>query len=65
MAKKPWENNSGATDRTAYLATKAISEEEQKVADLVWIFKKIARWAGLNILNRVEFQGRESERFYR
>ena len=34
---KPWENNSGCNDFTAYRALKAVEEEEQKVAD----FKKL------------------------
>ena len=62
---KPWENKSGCLDPTAYTAEKVISEEEQKVADLVWIIKKIARWAGFNVINRVEFRDRISGRRYR
>lgn len=65
MAQKPWQNNSGCNDPTAYTAEKAITEEDQKVADLVWIFKKIARWAGFEIINRVEFRNRMSGRRYR
>lgn len=65
MTPKPWQNNSGANDPTAYLGEKVISEEEQKVADPVWIFKKIARWAGFEIINRVEFRNRMSGRRYR
>lgn len=62
---KPWQNKSGYTDPTAYIVEKAISEEDQKVADLVWIFKKITRWAGMEIINRVEFRDRKSGRIYR
>lgn len=65
MTPKPWQNNSGLNDPTAYQGEKVISEEEQKVADLVWIFKKIARWAGFDIINRVEFRHRISGRRYR
>lgn len=65
MAQKPWQNNSGCNDPTAYTGEKVITEEEQKVADLVWIFKKIARWAGFEIINRVEFRNRMSGRRYR
>lgn len=63
--RKPWENNSGCADPTAFNAEKAISEEEQKVADLVQIIRKIARWAGFEIINRVEFRHRISGRNYR
>lgn len=61
----PWENKSGLPDPTAYTAEKLITEEEQKVSDLVWIFKKIARWAGFEITNRIEFRHRVSGRKYR
>ena len=62
---KPWENKSGCPDPTAFKVEKQISEEDQKVADLVWIIKKIARWAGFEIINRVEFRDRRSGRTYR
>ena len=62
---KPWQNKSGCPDPTAYNGEKTITEEEQKVAELVWIFKKIARWAGFEIINRVEFRNRLSGRQYR
>ncbi len=62
---KPWQNNSGCNDPTAYNGEKKITEEEQIVADLVWIIKKIARWAGFDITNRVEFRHRMSGRNYR
>ncbi len=35
MAPKPWENSAGYPDPTAYAGEKAISKEEQRVADLV------------------------------
>ena len=63
--KNPRLNKSGYPDPTAYDGEKQISEEEQKVADLVWIFKKIARWAGMEIINRVEFRDRRSGRMCR
>lgn len=62
---KPWQNRSGCNDPTAYTAEKPITEEEQKVADMVWIFKKIARRAGLEIINRIGFRDRRSGRTYR
>lgn len=62
---KAWENQSGYKDPTAYAATKAISEEEQCVADLVHVIKIIAKWAGFDIMNRIEFMCRKSGRIYR
>ena len=58
-------NKSGYYDPTAYNGEKKINEEEQIVADLVWIIKKIARWAGFEITNRIEFRHRISGRTYR
>ena len=63
--KNPRLNKSGYPDPTAYNGEKLITVEEQKVADLVWIFKKITRWAGMEIINRVEFRDRRSGRMYR
>lgn len=37
----------------------------RSIADLVWIMRKIARWAGFEITNRVEFRHRVSGRQYR
>lgn len=62
---KPWENKSGCNDPTAYAATKPITEEEQRVSDLVKVIKTISKWAGFDIINRIEFRDRRSGRTYR
>lgn len=62
---KPWENNSGVPDPTAYGATKPISEEEQRVSELVKVLKYIIRLAGFELINRMEFRERRSGRTYR
>ena len=62
---KPWQNKSGCNDPTAYVATRPISEEEQRVSELVTVIKIIARWAGFEIINWVEFRDRKSGRTYR
>lgn len=62
---KPWQNKSGCNGPTAYAATKPISEEEQRVADLVRVIKLITRWAGFDLLNRMEFRERNSGRMYK
>lgn len=62
---KPWENNSGLPDPTAYAATKPISEEEQRVSELVKVLKYIIRLAGFELINRMEFRDRKSGRTYR
>lgn len=65
MMPKPWENKSGCKDPTAYMVEKVISEEEQRKNDLVWVIKKIAGWAGFEIINRMELRERKSGRIYR
>lgn len=62
---KAWENQSGCKDPTAYAATKAIGEEEQRVSELMHVLKIITRWAGFDIINRIEFMCRKSGRTYR
>lgn len=62
---KPWENSSGCKDPTAYAASKPISEEEQRVTELVKVLKTIIRWAGFELINRIELRDRRSGRTYR
>lgn len=62
---KPWENSSGCKDPTAYAASKPISEEEQRVTELVKVLKPIIRWAGFELINRIELRDRRSWRTYR
>lgn len=62
---KPWENSSGCKDPTAYAASKPISEEEQRVTELVKVLKPIIRWAGFELINRIELRDRRSGRTYR
>ncbi|MBO4938488.1 MAG: hypothetical protein J6C98_05750 [Oscillospiraceae bacterium] len=62
---KPWENNSGLPDPTAYKATRPITEEEQRASELVKVLKYIIRQAGFDLINRVELRDRRSGRTYR
>lgn len=62
---KPWQNNSGLPDPTAYTATETISKEEQRVTDLVKVLKYIIRLAGFDLINRIELRDRRSGRNYR
>ena len=54
---KPWENNSGCKDPTAYAATKLLTGEEQRMMELVRILKIIIRWSGFDLVNRIELRG--------
>lgn len=65
MANKPWQNSSGYNDPTAYAAEKRISEEEQRVTELMKVLKYIIRLAGFDLINRIEFRDRRSGREYR
>lgn len=62
---RPWENNSGCKDPTAYAATKPISDEEWRISELVKVLKYIIRLAGFELINRMEFRDRRSGRTYR
>lgn len=61
---KPWENNSGCKDPTAYAATKTLTAEEQRLTELVKVLKTICRWSGFELLNRIELRG-ASGRIYK
>ncbi len=65
MVPKPWENSAGYPDPTAYAGEKAISKEEQRVADLVGCIKYIAKLAGFEVINRIELRDIKSRRTYR
>lgn len=54
---KPWQNSSGCNDPTAYAATKPLTVEEQRLSELVKILKTIIRWAGFDLVNRIELKG--------
>lgn len=61
---KPWQNSSGCNDPTAYAATKPLTAEEQRLAELVKILKTIIKWSGFELLNRIELRG-PSGRIYK
>lgn len=62
---KPWQNSSGYNDPTAYTAEKRITEEEQRVTELMKVLRYIIRLAGFDLINRIEFRERRSGRTYR
>lgn len=62
---RPWENSSGCADPAAYAVEKAISKDEQRVTDLVNCIRYIARMAGFEVTNRIEFRDIKSHRTYR
>ena len=62
---KPLENGSGLPDPTAFRGEKEIEKEEQRVADLVRCLRYVARMAGFEIINRVEFRDVKTKRTYK
>ena len=62
---KPWENNSGAKDPTAYEGTRKISREERQLRKLVRAINAMAEAMGYRVINRIEFQNIKTERTFR
>lgn len=65
MTPKPWENKSGCKDPTAYSVEKSILEDEQRKDELIWVIKKIIRWAGFELMNWIELRDRKSGRIFK
>lgn len=61
----PWENRSGYRDPTALRGEKEINREEQRVSDLVRHIRYVARLAGFDIINRIEFRDLKTHRTYK
>lgn len=62
---KPWENSSGCPDPTAFQGEKAISKEEQRISDLMRHIRYVARLAGFEIINRIEFRDVKTHRIHK
>ena len=54
---KPWQNSSGCNDPTAYAATKPLTAEELRMTERVKVLKLIIRWAGFDLMGRIELRG--------
>lgn len=52
-------------DPTAKKVERTLTAEEQEVSALVMVMKMIAKWAGFEIINRIEFRCKKSGRCYR
>lgn len=63
--KKPWQNNSGANDPTAYQGTRSISREERELKKLVKAINAMAEAMGYRVINRIEFYNIKTEKTYR
>lgn len=65
MMPKPWENKSGCKDPTAYAVEKAMTDEEMRLAELVLVLKRIIKWSGFELMNRIELRDRKSGRVFK
>ena len=52
-------------DPTAKKVERELTAEEQEISYLVKMIRKIAAWAGYDVVNRIEFRNRKSGRCYR
>lgn len=52
-------------DPTAKKVERTLTAEEQEVSALVMVMKMIAKWAGFEVINRIEFRCKKSGRCYR
>ena len=69
---KPWLNDSGCPDPTAYEAMKHIQSEEKKVNlvdenahKVITVIKHILDLSGFELMERVQIRHRKSGRIYR
>lgn len=58
-------NRDKYNDPTAKKVERTLTAEEQEVSALVMVMKMIAKWAGFEIINRIEFRCKKSGRCYR
>ena len=69
MGNKPWLNNSGCPDPTAYNALKPIIKEEQelekKAHDLVNVLRFIVKWAGFEFVGRIHLKHKKTGKEYK
>ena len=66
---KPWLNNSGCPDPTAYAAIKNIQKEERQIDEaahkVVTIIKNILDLSGFELVGRIQIQHKKSGRLYK
>lgn len=66
---KPWENKEGYPDPTAYKGMKHIiqaeTQQEKRLATLIFVLKYIINLAGFDLLNRIELKDRKSKKVFR
>ena len=58
-------NIEGYSDKTAYLASKKVNDEQAEVGRLIYLLKSIADMAGYDLLSRIVLENKESGAIYR
>lgn len=53
---KPWENNSGCKDPTAYRAIRSADADKERISKTMYAIRAVAALAGLEITNWIEFR---------
>ena len=53
---KPWENNSGCKDPTAYRAIRNADADKERISKAVHAIRAAAALAGLEIVSWIEFR---------
>ena len=61
---KPWENNSGCKDPTAYEAIQNLEEEGKRVSDFIHAVKILARLCGFEITSWINIKVTKTGRTY-
>ena len=53
---KPWENNSGCKDPTAYRAIRNADADKERISKTMHAIRAVAALAGLEIISWIEFR---------
>lgn len=66
---KPWLNNSGCPDPTAYAAMKNIQREEEKADHdarvVITTIKNILNLSGFDLVGRIQLRHKKTGKFYK
>lgn len=62
---KPWLNDSGCPDPTAYAVMKNLQQMDDTAHKLITVIKNILDLAGFELVGRVQIRHKESGRIYK
>lgn len=61
---KPWQNQSGCNDPTAYQAIKKADEDARKAGDFIRCVATLARLCGFELVGKLKIREKKSGRIY-